>query len=34
MPVIFDQPLAKQWLDPVFGPSDANPRRSLSAVPF
>jgi putative SOS response-associated peptidase YedK len=28
MPVIFDKLLAKQWLDPVFGPSDA----SLAAV--
>jgi putative SOS response-associated peptidase YedK len=23
MPVIFDKLLAKQWLDPVFGPNDA-----------
>ena len=33
MPVIFDKLLAKQWLDPVFGPSDATLASILAPYP-
>jgi putative SOS response-associated peptidase YedK len=33
MPVIFDKLLAKQWLDPVFGPSDATLAAILAPYP-
>jgi putative SOS response-associated peptidase YedK len=33
MPVIFDKLLAKQWLDPVFGPSDATLAAVLGPYP-
>jgi putative SOS response-associated peptidase YedK len=33
MPVIFDKLLAKQWLDPVFGPSDATLAAVLAPFP-
>ena len=33
MPVIFDNLLAKQWLDPVFGPSDATLAAILAPYP-
>ena len=33
MPVIFDKLLAKQWLDPVFGPNDATLAAILAPYP-
>ena len=33
MPVIFDKLLAKQWLDPMFGPSDATLAAVLTPFP-
>ena len=33
MPVIFDALLAKQWLDPMFGPSDATLAAILAPLP-
>jgi putative SOS response-associated peptidase YedK len=33
MPVIFDKLLAKQWLDPAFGPSDATLAAILAPYP-
>ena len=34
MPVIFDRLSAKQWLEPVFGPSDATLAAVLARVQF